>query len=91
MKMSWERLLSGAALKDVLLGALVENGSIRHEDGVDRLAQLAGEEAVLTLGEFGLMDRVPVLTARHLKEKGFSPKTCKSGGIGRIKSKPTPT
>lgn len=45
-----------------------ENGSIRYEDGVDTLAQSAGEEAVLTLAEFGLMDRVSARLGRWTPE-----------------------
>jgi len=95
------RLLSGAAPERVLLGALVEmvdrcldryeSGPIRYDDGVDTLAQSAGEEAVLTLAEFGLMDRVSARLGRWTPEgKRFWPKACKSGGIGRIKSRPMP-
>lgn len=72
------RLLSGAAPEGVLLGALVEmvdrcldryeNGPISYDDGVDTLAQSAGEEAVLTLAEFGLMDRVSARLGRWTPE-----------------------
>jgi len=58
----------------ILLGALVEmvdqclqpyeNGPIRYDDGVDTLAQSAGEHAVFALAEFGLMNRVSVRLGR---------------------------
>ncbi len=41
-----------------------EDGPIRYDDGVDTLAQSAGEEAVLALAEFGLMDRVSARLGR---------------------------
>ncbi len=72
------RLLSGAAPERVMLGALVEmadrclepyeNGPVRYDDGVDTLAQSAGEEAVLTLAEFGLMDRISARLGRWTPE-----------------------
>jgi hypothetical protein len=62
----------------ILLGALAEmvdgcldlyeNGPISYDDGVDTLAQSAGEEAVLALAEFGLMDRVSARLGRWTPE-----------------------
>lgn len=73
-----ERLLSSAVPERVLLGALVEmvdrcldryeNGPIRYDDGVDTLAQSAGEGAVLALADFGLMDRVSARLGRWTPE-----------------------
>jgi hypothetical protein len=72
------QLVSSAVPERVLLGALVEmvdlcldryeNGPIRYDDGVDTLAQSAGEEAVLALAEFGLMDRVSARLGRWTPE-----------------------
>lgn len=72
------QLVSSAVPEQVLLGALAEmvdhcldryeNGPIHCEGGVDTLAQSAGEEAVLALAEFGLMDRVSARLGRWTPE-----------------------
>ncbi|WP_246755631.1 hypothetical protein [Bradyrhizobium sp. CCBAU 53338] len=72
------KLLSSAVPERVLLGALVEmvdhcldryeQGPVRYDDGVDTLAQSAGEWAVLALAEFGLMDRVTARLGRWTPE-----------------------
>ncbi|MCC8953646.1 hypothetical protein H8B02_09335 [Bradyrhizobium sp. Pear77] len=72
------QLLSSTVPERVLLGALVEmvdrcfdryeNGPVRDDDGVDTLAQSAGEEAVLALAAFGLMDRLSARLGRWTPE-----------------------
>lgn len=64
-----------------------EDGPIRYDDGVDTLAQSAGEEAVLALAEFGLMDRVSARLGRWTPDGGiFSLKASKSGEAGTKQS-----